>query len=134
MRSFCLLVILACVGMAGSALAAGNQTAAGEGGRLVVEGPRTVGAKLTASFDMGDYKVPPGQSVAINVDVFESPEGPRPRIVPGYPRTSLVFEAPGTYVLNFRLNQICKTSCGGVAARPLMEKTETIEIVPGEAP
>ena len=134
MRSFSLLVIVMCVGMSSLALAAGNQTAGGEGGRLAVEGPRTVGAQLTASFDMGDYEVPSGQSVAINVDVFESPEGPRPRIVPGYPRTSLIFETPGTYVLSFLLNQICKTSCGGVAARPLMEKTETIEIAPGEAP
>jgi len=134
MRSFRLLVIVMCVGMSSLALAAGNQTAAGEGGRLAIEGPRTVGAQLTAAFDMGDYEVPSGQSVAINVDVYESPEGPSPRIIPGYPRTSMVFETPGTYVLNFRLNQICKTSCGGVAARPLMEQTETIDIAPAGAP
>jgi hypothetical protein len=133
-RSSSLLIIVMFLGMAGTALAAGNQTAGGEGGRLVIEGPRTVGAQLTAAFDMGDYEVPPGQSVAINVDVYESPEGPSPRIIPGYPRTSMVFETPGTYVLNFRLNQICKTSCGGVAARPLMEKTETIDIAPANAP
>lgn len=135
MRIFSLLVFVMCVGMAGFAHAAGNQTAGEEGGRLVIEGPRTVGAQLTAAFDMGDYEVPSGQSVAINVDIYEKPEGPFPRIIPGYPRTSMVFETPGTYVLNFRLNQICKTSCGGVAARPLMEKTETIDIVPaGQLP
>jgi hypothetical protein len=135
MRIFSLLVFVMCVGMAGFALAAGNQTAGEEGGRLVIEGPRTVGAQLTAAFDMGDYEVPSGQSVAINVDIYEKPEGPFPKIIPGYPRTGMVFETPGTYVLNFRLNQICKTSCGGVAARPLMEKTETIDIAPaGQLP
>ena len=134
MRSFSLLVIVMYLGMSGFALAAGNQTAGGQGGRLVIEGPRTVGAQLTAAFDLGDYEVPSGQSVAINVDIYEKPEGPFPRIIPGYPRTSMVFETPGTYVLNFRLNQICKTSCGGVAARPLMEKTETIVIAPASAP
>ena len=134
MRSLSLLMIVMLAGMAGSALAAGNQTAEGKGCRLIIEGPRTVGAQLTAAFDMGDYEVPPGQSVAINVDIFENPEGPRPRIIPGYPRTSMIFETPGTYVLNFRLNQICKTSCGGVAARPLMEQTETINIAPAGTP
>ncbi len=134
MRSFSLLVIVMYLGMSGFALAAGNQTAGGQGGRLVIEGPRTVGAQLTAAFDLGDYEVPSGQSVAINVDIYEKPEGPFPKIIPGYPRTSMVFKTPGTYVLNFRLNQICKTSCGGVAARPLMEKTETIVIAPASAP
>jgi hypothetical protein len=135
MRIFSLLVFVMCVGMAGFASAAGNQTAGEEGGRLTIEGPRIVGAQLTAAFDMGDYEVPSGQSVAINVDIYEKPEGPFPRIIPGYPRTSMIFETPGTYVLNFRLNQICKTSCGGVAARPFMEKTETIDIAPaGQLP
>jgi hypothetical protein len=116
--------------MTGMALADGGQAAGTKAGRLVLAGERVVGADMTASFDMGDYTPPSGQSVAINVDILESPDGPMPRIVPGYPVTSLVFETPGKYVLNFRLNQICKTSCGGVAARPLMERTETIEIAP----
>jgi hypothetical protein len=101
-----------------------------QGGRLVLYGERAVGERLTASFDMGDYSVPVGQFVAINVDVLESPEGSRPRIVPGYPRTSMVFESPGKYVLTFRLSQIGKSSCGGVDALPLLETTETIEILP----
>jgi hypothetical protein len=122
MRSFCLLVTLLWVGVAGTAFA--------EGGRLVIEGPRTVGAQLTVAFDMGDYRVPSGHFVAINVAILESPEGPRPRIVPGYPETSLVFEVPGRYVLTFRLSQISKSSCGGVEARELLERTEVLEIVP----
>ena len=130
MRRICLLMTILCLGMTGS-LAAGDGRAAGtKPGRLVLEGTRIVGAAMTASFDMGGYTVPTGQSVAVNVDVLESPDGPRPRIVPGYPVTGLVFETPGKYVLNFRLDQICKTSCGGVAARPLLEMAESIEIAP----
>lgn len=130
MRRVCLLMTILCLGMAGFAVADGDQTIGAQDGRLALEGTRTVGAQMTVSFDMGGYNVPPGQSVAINVDILESPDGPRPRIVPGYPNTSMVFETPGKYVLNFRLNQICKSSCGGVAARPLMERMETIEIDP----
>jgi hypothetical protein len=127
-------MIVFCTSLGGFAGAEDGQPGPTGAGRLILEGERTVGAQVTASFDMGDYAVPPGQSVAINVDVLESPEGPQPRIVPGYPRTSLVFEAPGRYVLTFRLNQICKSSCGGVAARPLMERTESIEIAPANTP
>ncbi len=130
MRRICVFITVLCLGMTGMALADGGQAAGTKAGRLVLAGERAVGADMTASFDMGDYTPPSGQSVAINVDILESPDGPMPRIIPGYPVTSLVFETPGKYVLNFRLNQICKTSCGGVAARPLMERQETIEIAP----
>lgn len=130
MRRVCLLMTILCLSMAGFAVADGDRTTGAQAGRLALEGARTVGAQMTASFDMGGYSVPPGQSVAINVDILESPDGPMPRIIPGYPVTSLVFETPGRYVLNFRLDQICKTSCGGVAARPLMERQEIIEIAP----
>lgn len=122
MRSFCLFVTLLWTGVAGTAFA--------DGGRLVIEGSRTAGSQLTVAFDMGDYTPPSGHFVAINVAILESPEGPRPRIVPGYPETSLVFEVPGRYVLTFRLSQISKSSCGGVEARELMERTEVLEIVP----
>lgn len=130
MRRICVFITVLCLGMACMALADGGQAAGTKAGRLVLAGERVVGADMTASFDMGGYTPPSGQSVAINVDILESPDGPKPRIIPGYPVTSLVFETPGKYVLNFRLNQICKTSCGGLAARPLMERQETIEIAP----
>lgn len=130
MRRICVFITILCLGMTGMALADGGQTAGTKAGRLVLAGERAVGANMTVSFDMGGYTPPSGQSVAINVDILESPDGPMPTIVPGYPVTSLVFETPGKYVLNFRLNQICKTSCGGVAARPLMEREETIVIAP----
>jgi len=122
MRSFWLLVSLLCVSVAGPALA--------DGGRLAIEGPRTVGSQLIVAFDLGDYIAPPGHFVAINVAILEGPEGSRPRIVPGYPETSLAFEVPGRYVLTFRLSQISKSSCGGVDALPLLEKTEVLEIAP----
>lgn len=130
MRVFCLLVTFLCVSMGGPVFADGDNATGPGDGRLVIEGPRNVGAQLNVTFDMGDYRVPTGQSVAINVDVLESPAGPAPRIVPGYPKTSMVFEVPGRYVLTFRLNQVFKPSCGGVEARELLERTEVMVIVP----
>lgn len=101
----------------------------GDTGQLTLEGARQVGEQMSASFNLGNYTVPAGQSVAINVDVLASPDGSQPLIIPGFPKTSMVFETPGSYTLNFRLNQICKTSCGGLTARPLLEKTESFEIL-----
>lgn len=130
MQRVFVFMIIVCIGLGVFVFARAEGATGAQGGLLVLYGPRAVGERLTASFDLGDYSVPVGQSVAINVDVLESPEGPRPRIVPGYPRTSMVFETPGKYVLTFRLSQIGKSSCGGVEARPLLERTETIEILP----
>lgn len=130
MQRVLVFLIMVCIGLGGVVPARAEGAAGAQGGRLVLEGARAVGARLTASFDLGDYSVPVGQSVAINVDVLEGPEGPRPGIVPGYPKTTLVFQTPGRYVLTFRLSQIGKSSCGGVTAQPLLESTETIVILP----
>lgn len=130
MRRVFVLMTIVCIGLGGFVFVQVEGATGAQGGLLVIDGARVVGERLTVSFDMGDYSVPVGQSVAINVDILEKPEGSRPRIVPGYPKTSMVFEMPGHYVLTFRLSQIGKSSCGGVTARSLLERTETIEILP----
>lgn len=127
MQRFFVFMIMLCASLGGFASA---QVDGAPGGRLVLDGKGSVGERMTATFDMGDYRVPVGQSVAVNVDVLQSPAGPRPAIVPGYPRTGMVFGAPGQYVLVFRLNEIGRSSCGGVTAKPLMESTEAFEIFP----
>lgn len=55
MRRICVLITVLCLGVTGLAVAGGNRTAGTEGGRLVLQGTRSVGADMTASFDMGGY-------------------------------------------------------------------------------
>lgn len=100
-----------------------------ENATVVIAGERIVGAPLVVTFEMGDYTVPEGMYASINIDVEKRPEGKKPEIQTGYPNSRLLFTVPGTYELRFRLNQISKSSCGGVDAIPLLEKTEVLEIL-----
>ncbi|SFJ63721.1 hypothetical protein SAMN04488082_10513 [Desulfomicrobium apsheronum] len=134
MRGFQILLFLAALHLAGGAFAA--ETPSQDKGRadvrLTISGDLIVGAQLVATFEMGGYEVPEGMYASINVDVMKRPEGERPDIQTGYPRTRLVFNTPGTYELRFRLNQISKSSCGGVDAVLLLETTQVLEIAPAE--
>jgi len=133
MRGFQILLLMVALFVPGSVLAADTPpTDRGKAAdaRLTIAGDRVVGAQLVATFEMGGYEVPEGMYASINVDVEKRPEGGKPDIQTGYPRTKLVFNVPGTYELRFRLNQISKSSCGGVDAVPLLETTQIIEILP----
>jgi hypothetical protein len=134
MRGFQILLFMAALLLTGVTLAAEtpSQDKGRADARLTIAGDRVVGAQLVATFEMGGYEVPEGMYVSINVDVMKRPEGKRPDIQTGYPRTRLVFNAPGTYELRFRLNQISKSSCGGVDAVLLLETTQVLEIAPAE--
>jgi len=133
MRGFQILLFMAILLVPGSVFAAdGPPSERGKAGeaRLTIDGDRVVGAQLVATFEMGGYEVPEGMYASINVDVEKRPEGGKPDIRTGYPHTRLVFNVPGTYELRFRLNQISKSSCGGVDAVPLLETTQTFVILP----
>ena len=134
MRVFQILLLMVALHLAGGALAAEtpSQDKGRADARLTIAGDRVVGAQLVATFEMGDYEVPEGMYASINVDVMKRPEGERPDIRTGYPRTRLVFNAPGTYELRFRLNQVSKSSCGGVDAVLLLETMRVLEIAPAE--
>jgi len=131
-RIFQILLIMLTLDMTGLALA-GDTPARTRGmeenATVVIAGERIVGAPLVATFEMGDYTVPEGMYASINIDVQKRPEGKKPEIQTGYPKSRLLFSVPGTYELRFRLNQISKSSCGGVDAIPLLEKTEVLEIL-----
>ena len=133
MRIFQIVLIMLTLNMPGLALAGDTPARAKdmeENAAIVIAGDRIVGAPLVATFEMGDYTVPEGMYASINIDVEKRPEGKKPEIQTGYPKSRLLFPVPGTYELRFRLNQISKSSCGGVDAVLLMEKTEVLEILP----
>lgn len=132
MRSFQILLIVLALNMTGAARAGEtpSQSKGLENARLLISGERIVGAPLVATFEMGGYTVPEGMYASINIDVEKQPEGKKPEIQTGYPQSRLLFLVPGTYELQFRLNQISKSSCGGVDAILLLEKTEVLEILP----
>ena len=136
MRIFQIALVMLALGMTGTALAgdAPSQTSGQKSRRLVIAGERIVGAPLMAIFEMGDYNVPEGMYASINIDVEKRPEGAKPEIQTGYPQSRLLFTVPGTYELRFRLNQVSKSSCGGVDAILLLEKTEVLDILPAGAP
>lgn len=138
MRIFQIFLIMLTLNMTGLALADDTPAQTGtmkENATLTIAGDRIVGTTLVATFEMGDYKVPEGMYASINIDVEKQPKGKKPQIQTGYPQSRLLFPAPGTYELRFRLNQISKSSCAGVDAVLLLEKTEVLEILPaGNAP
>lgn len=133
MRIFQILLIMLTLNVTGPVLAGDTRAQTGTKDAnpgLTIAGDRIVGAPLVATFEMGDYTVPEGMYASINIDVEKRPEGKKPEIQTGYPNSRLLFTVPGTYELRFRLNQISKSSCGGVDAIPLLEKTEVLEILP----
>lgn len=136
MREFQILLLLVALFLPGAILAAETpprERGEADDARLTIAGDRVVGAQLVATFEMGGYEVPEGMYTSINVDVEKRPEGGKPDIQTGYPHTRLVFDVPGTYELRFRLNQISKSSCGGVDAVSLLETTQTLVILPAES-
>ncbi|PKN43265.1 MAG: hypothetical protein CVU60_02600 [Deltaproteobacteria bacterium HGW-Deltaproteobacteria-18] len=136
MRGFHILLLMAALLLPGAVFAADTpprDIGKAEDARLTIAGDRVVGAQLVATFEMGGYEVPEGMYASINVDVEKRPQGGKPDILTGYPHTRLVFDVPGTYELRFRLNQISKSSCGGVDAVPLLETTQTLVILPAES-
>lgn len=78
MRRVCLLMTILCLGMAGFAVADGDQTTGAQDGRLALEGARTVGAQMTTSFEMGGYNVPSGRSWPSTWIFWKALMGPTP--------------------------------------------------------
>ncbi len=72
--------------------------------------------------------LPPGYTVSTLVDLLEYPTGAKPEIVPGFPAIQLKMMQAGTYKMSIRLSLITKSSCAGVDAVGILEKTLTVEV------
>lgn len=72
--------------------------------------------------------LPPGYTVSTLVDLLEYPAGAKPEITPGFPKIQLKMMQAGTYKMSIRLSLITKSSCAGVDAEGIFEKTLTVEV------
>ena len=95
---------------------------------LNVGGALRTGLPVKAVFDLKGYELPAGSYASINVRFLQRPEGEEPKVMPGYPETTMVFHVPGLYRMTVILTEISKPSCGGVNARPLLEKSIELRI------
>lgn len=73
--------------------------------------------------------LPPGFTLSTLVDLLEYPEGAKPEIVTGFPDIRVKMAVPGTYTMSVRLSLITKSSCAGVDAQEVFEKTLSVEVM-----
>lgn len=112
--------------------AAAAQTQVGiSGGELFSEGILEVGRPVTVRFDLKGYEIPRGAYASVNSVFLKRPDGERPLVTPGYPKTVMTFRTPGTYRLLLILSEVTKSSCGGVNAVTLLESEVELVIEPG---
>jgi hypothetical protein len=95
---------------------------------IAVQGALVTEQPVRVVFNLGDYTVPQGAYTSINIAVIEAPQGGKPSVQSGYPASTITFHAPGTYTLEFVLNEVRKPSCGGVLLNPLLEERRTFRI------
>ncbi|QGY40464.1 hypothetical protein GM415_10110 [Pseudodesulfovibrio cashew] len=115
------LLLLCSISFSVPALAAESGVASDA--ELEVSGELRVGQPVTAAFDLKGYRISTGAYASINVRFEQKPDGIDPKVKTGYPKTILFFNTPGAYRITFILNEVSKPSCGGVNAKPLLEKT-----------
>lgn len=112
--------------LVGGLLLFSSQSARAEGAiddaQVVMPKELPVGQAVTAFFDLKGYELPSGSYASINLKYLARPEGEKPMVRTGYPKTGLTFRTPGTYRILFILNEVSKPSCGGVDAKLLLEQ------------
>jgi hypothetical protein len=93
----------------------------------------TVGKVVILSFTLDPTKPPEGFFLSVNMNLIQSPESTkeqRPEILTGFPETTAVFRAPGTYRFKVMVSLIAKSSCGGVKADTIFNGEARINISP----
>jgi hypothetical protein len=89
-----------------------------------------VNRPLLIHLNLSPYPPPAGTFYTAIVDVLESPQGAKPKIVPGVPDISVWCPKSGTYRLRIRANLIEKSSCALANARILKEQEIRLIITP----
>ncbi|CCH48416.1 hypothetical protein [Pseudodesulfovibrio piezophilus] len=97
---------------------------------MEIHGEMKTHSIITVFFDLKDSPISNGSYASVNVRTLEGPGKYEPEVKRGFPRTTLIFTAPGVYKIRFILNEVSKPSCGGVNARLLLETTRKMTITP----
>jgi len=82
----------------------------------------TVGEPFFILLGLAPETLPPGYSVSILIDMIESPEGSKPEVLTGFPKTRLTMWQAGSYTIAVRVSLMSKSSCGGIEAEQIMSK------------
>lgn len=88
-----------------------------------------VGIPVSIWVDLSPYPPPAGYFYSSVVDVLESPQGAKPKIVSGDREIQVRCPIPGNYRLLVRVNLISKSSCGGAEAEMIDEQEVLLVIV-----
>ncbi|WP_041915828.1 hypothetical protein [Pseudodesulfovibrio mercurii] len=115
--------------LSGPALADALHTSV-PGGRVHLDGAPKVGQPVKVVFDLNGYRFPAGAYTAVNLEFPNRPEGDKPKVRPGYPETTVTFAVPGEYTVIILLNEVSKSSCGGVKAKPLIDAVLDLHVTP----
>ena len=86
------------------------------------------GSTVKVTFDLKGYTIPTGSYLSVNVRPLGEAEEKDLTVKAGYPDTLVVFHKAGLHRARFILTEISKPSCGGVDARPLLEKILEFQI------
>lgn len=71
---------------------------------------------------------PIGYYVSVLVDIVEKPEGAKPEILTGFPKTRLTMPQAGLYSFIVRISLVAKSSCGGIDAEEILAKEIQLEV------
>ena len=91
------------------------------------------GELVTLSFTLDPAEPPEGFFLSVNMNLLQSSESAKvkkPEILTGFPESTAVFHAPGTYRYRVIVSLIAKSSCGGVKADTIFNGEAQIKISP----
>lgn len=126
----CAALVLAWAALTTGPALAGDIHSAVPGGEVRIDGQVKAGQPVKAVFDLKGYAFPAGAYTSVNVEFPIRPEGAKPQVRPGYPETVMTFAESGAYRVVLLLNEVSKSSCGGVKAKQLLEATFDLDVAP----
>ncbi len=93
----------------------------------------SVGETITLSFTLDPPQEPVGAFLTVNMSkldgsVFEKES--KPKLLTGFPDTSMVFYRPGVYRYSVVVSLIAKGSCGGVESDTIYNEVVQVEVLP----
>lgn len=90
-----------------------------------------VGEEIIVSIALTPPTPPQGFFVSVNMKALKGPhleEAGGPKLLTGFPNTSVVFSHPGNYTYAIIVTLVAKSSCGGVNTNILLDRKVQIKV------